>query len=95
MKTILNSLVLTFLLVVAPSQCFAMISIAPVSKEGAKEMGMKIQFTANGPNEVWVELEFKPEGKLKHFSHVELEIDEGDKSLVAYAALREIGRAHV
>jgi len=35
-----------------------------------------------------VELEFKPEGKLRSFSHVDLRISEGEKVLVS-AALRE------
>jgi hypothetical protein len=50
---------------------------------------MAIRTKANGPNDIWVELEFKPEGKFKDFSHVSLEIREGRKLLVGYAALRE------
>ena len=88
MKTILNILVLTFLLVAASSPCFADFSIEQVSRERAKALGMEIQAKANGPNAVWVELEFKPEGKLEDFSHVSLEIGEGEKSLVS-ASLRE------
>jgi len=38
---------------------------------------------------VWLELEFKPEGKLKEFTHVELKMTEGEKSFVFSAALRE------
>ena len=89
MKTILRISVLMFLLIAASSQCFALRSIGIVSKNDAKEMGMEIRATPAGPDAAWVELEFKPEGKLKHFRHVEMEINEGDKSLVAYAALRE------
>ena len=59
-----------------------------VTKQEAKEMGIEIQAKGNGP-QVWVELEFKAEGKLKDFQHVELEINEGKKLQVAYAALRE------
>jgi len=43
----------------------------------------------NGPNEAWVELEFKAEGELKDFRHVSLEVREGEKLLVGYAPLRE------
>ena len=43
----------------------------------------------NGPNEVWVELELKAEGQLKDFSHVSLEIREGEKFLLGYTALKE------
>jgi hypothetical protein len=50
---------------------------------------MEVRTKANGPNEVWVELEFKTEGKLKDFSHVELEIRDGEKFLLGYAPLRE------
>ncbi len=50
---------------------------------------MELRFIGNGPNEVWVELEFEPEGQLKDFSRVSLEIREGDKLSVGYAPLRE------
>ena len=82
LKTILNIPVLTFLLLVASSPCFALWSGGQVSKEQAKELGMEIQSKPNGTNAVWVELEFKPESKLKCFSHVDLRISDGDKSLV-------------
>ena len=87
-KTITNISVLTFLLVAASSPCFAAWSIGQVSKERAKELGMEIRSKANGTNAVWVELEFKTGGKLKSFSHVDLRISEGEKSLVI-ATLRE------
>ena len=77
------------LLVVATSPCFAMWSIGQVSKEQAKALGMEIRSKAAGPNVVWVELEFKPEGKLKDFSHVSLEIGEGEKSLVSASLLED------
>lgn len=89
MKTYLKLSVLTVLLMAASSQCFAMMSIGYVSKERAKELGMEIRAQANGPNEVWVELEFKTEGQLKNFSRVDLEIREGKKLLMGYAALKE------
>ena len=90
MKTILNISVLAFLLAVAPNPCFALWSIAPVSKERAKEFGVEIRSKANGPNGVWVELEFKTEGQLKdfnpdRFSRVELQITDGEKSLMTAA----------
>ncbi len=79
---------LVVVLGVAPD-CFALMGIAPVSKEQAKEMGIDVRLTDSGPKAFWVELEFKPEGKLKAYSHVSLEIREGDKLLVGYAALQE------
>ena len=89
MKAIFNLSILTFLLTAASSQCFAMMSIAHVPKERAKELGMEIRAKANGPNEVWVELEFKTVGPLKDFSHVSLEIRDEKKLLLGYTALRE------
>jgi hypothetical protein len=74
---------------IAPSRCFALMGIAQVSKEQAKEMGIEVRLTDSGPKDFWVELEFKPEGKLKDYSHVSLEIRDGDKLLVGYAALQE------
>ena len=85
MKTIFHISILAVLLGVAAGPCFAARSIGFVSKEQAKELGLEMRFTANGPNDVWVELVFKPEGKFKDFSHVELEV--GD--VVSYVPLRE------
>src|SRR5437763_1412291 len=67
----------------APGPCFALWEIAPVSKERAKELGMEVRATAAGPNDVRVELEFKPEGELKNFSRVDLRLGEGEKVVVA------------
>ena len=87
MKTAFNITVLAVVLV-APSPCFALWGIVPVSKERAKETGIEVRSTAAGPNQVRVEMEFKtegkfeefsPEGKFKDRSRVELRFDEGDK----------------
>jgi hypothetical protein len=88
MKTIFNISAVTVFFVVAPSPCFALWGIAPVSKERAKEMGMEVRSSAAGPNHVTVELEFKTEGELKNFSRVDLRIGEGDNPAVR-APLRE------
>lgn len=88
MKTILKTSVVAVLLAVAPSPCFALWEIAPVSRERAKELGMEVRSTAAGPDQVRVELEFKPEGKLKDFSSVDLRIGARDKPAVT-APLRE------
>jgi hypothetical protein len=87
MKTAFSIAVLAVLLV-APSPCFALGWILPVSKEEAKVMGMEVRSERAGPNDVRVELELKAEGGLKNFSGVDLWIGEGDKPLVA-APLRE------
>src|SRR5437773_7464905 len=88
MKTISHILVLAALLL-AVSSVFAMRSIGFISKKDAKELGMELRFKDNGTNEVWVELEFKTEGKFKDFSHVELEIRDAKKFLLGYAPLKE------
>ena len=79
MKTILNISVLVFLLAITPSQCFALREIMPLTKKEAKEMGIEVRAKPNGPGAVWLELEFKPEGKLKGFTHVELVMTDGEK----------------
>ena len=88
MKAILNISAVAVFLVVAPSPCFALWGIAPVSKEGAKELGMQVRSEPAGLNHVRVELEFKTEGKFKDFSRVDMRIGEGDNPPVT-AALRE------
>ena len=89
LKRLRNVLVLTFLLFAASSQCFALREIALLTKEQGKGMGIEVRAKAAGPDAVWLELEFKPEGELKQFSHVELKMIEGDKSFVVSAGLRE------
>src|SRR5262245_26207340 len=71
MKTASSTAVLAALLV-ASGPCFAAWDVEIVSKERAKELGLAIRATADGPNHVRVELEFKPEGELKRFSRVDL-----------------------
>ena len=97
MRTISNISAVAVFLVVAPSPCFALTMMVPVSKERAKELGMQVRTTATGPNHVMVQLEFKtegkfaefsPEGKFKDRSRVELRIGEGDNPPVT-APLRE------
>jgi hypothetical protein len=95
MKTAFSIAVLAILLV-APSPCFALWEIAPISNELAKKMGMEVRSERAGPNHVRVELEFKTEGELKifaegelkDFSRVELQIGGGDNPPVT-APLRE------
>jgi hypothetical protein len=89
MKTFLKLSVLAVLLVVAASPCLALMGLAPVSKERARELGMEVRILGNGPNEVWVELEFKPAGQLKEFDHVSLEISDHGKTLVGYTPLKD------
>ena len=80
----INISVLAVLLVVSAVPCHALISVAPVSKEQAKEMGMEIRLRANGADQIWVFLEFKAEGKLKDFSHVSMEIRDDGKLLLGW-----------
>lgn len=86
----LATILLLALLILGPSsRCFALMGISNVSKDEAKEMGMEVRVKSNGPNEAWVELEFKAAGKLKDFSHVSLEIRDGEKFLLGWTALKE------
>jgi hypothetical protein len=73
---------------VAASPCFALWGRMTLPKEEAKKMGMEVRSERAGPNQVRVELEFKTDGLSKNFSRVELQIGEGDKSLVT-APLKE------
>ena len=82
-------LVAATLHLLAPTASYGMRSVRIMTKEMAREMGLEVRATASGPNAAWVELELKPEGKLKNFSHVELEIRDGEKMLIAYSAMGE------
>ena len=65
----------------------ALRSIGPITKQDAVELGITVRATPSGPEAAWVTLEFIPKGKLKDYSHVELEIEDGGKPLIAYAVL--------
>ena len=84
MNTIFRISVSALLLVITTGTCLAARGITLVSKQQAKEWGIEIRATANGPKEVWVELQFKTEGKFKEFDRVELETSE-----VSYAPMKE------
>lgn len=84
MKSVINASVLALLFLVSALPCHALISVAKVSKEQAKEMGMEVRLKPSGPSHVWVFLEFEAKGKLKDFSHVSLEIRDGGKLLLGW-----------
>jgi|ERR1051325_2897504 hypothetical protein len=88
MKTLFNIAILTALLAIIPSPCFAMMEIEFISKERAKELGIELRATANGPNEAWIELEFKPE-KFNEYNCVYLDIQDGKKFLMGWTPLRD------
>lgn len=88
MKAILNISAVAGIIVVASTPCFALWQTTPVFEKEAKALGMHVRSEPAGSNHVKVELEFKPQGKLKNFSHVELRIGEGDNPPVT-APLRE------
>jgi hypothetical protein len=88
MKALLHLSVLTFLLALAASPCFAEMTIEHVSKERAKELGMEIRSNPAGPDAVRVVLEFQATGELKNFSRVDMGITEGGKLLLA-SSLKE------
>lgn len=88
MKAILAASAAILLLVTAPNRCFALWEIAEVTKAEAMKLGIEVRSTPAGPDDVRVELEFKTDGELKGFSHVDLRIGDGDNSLLT-AALKE------
>jgi hypothetical protein len=87
MKRVLH-LSAILLLISVTSRCMAEISVETLSKARAKELGIELRAQANGPKEAWIELEFRPEGQLKDFSHVNLEIRDGDQFLLGWTPLQ-------
>ena len=88
MKTILTLAAVAALTATVPGRCFALWQIAPVSPEEAKKLGMEVRSNAAGADSLRVELEFKPEGQLPGFSHVDLRVGGGNNPL-ATAPLKE------
>lgn len=94
MKSILHFFVFIAVLALAPQRALALRSIGILSAEQAKASGVEVRATPAGPDAAWLKLEFKTEGDLKNYvpersSNVELEIRDGGKSLLSYAALQE------
>ena len=87
MKTTIS---LTVLILAFCATCLAAISTRNVTKNEAKELGVELRAKPNGPNEAWIELEFKPEGKLAGFSHVSLEISDGEKFQLGWTPLKDV-----
>jgi hypothetical protein len=89
-KTTFRALLLTFLFLASSSRCLALREILVLNRNDASAMGIEVRTKAAGAGPVVrVELEFKPEGKLKQFTHVELNVTEGEKSLIFFGGLRE------
>lgn len=89
MKTTMKFILAICLLLITASLGFAMWPVVIVTKDDAKKtMDIQIRTDARGEDQVWVELEFKLEGKLKTCSRVQLAVWEGKKLLVD-ATLKE------
>lgn len=76
------------LLLLVPSQCFALWGLMPIPKERANDYGAEVHTTEAAANQVIVELTIKTDGLLKDFSRIELRIGEGDNPSVT-APLKE------
>ncbi len=89
MKTnrVLAALTTAFLFA-ASQPCHAMWFDLSATNEEIKEMGIKLRTEARGLDQAWVELEFKPEGKLKAFDRVTMEIKDKN-ALLTSATLKE------
>ena len=87
MISLLGIPIVAFLLLITATESHALMSIDEVSTERAKALGIDVRVKASGPKHVRVELEFKTEGELKHFSHVSMEIRDGKEMLVGYAPM--------
>lgn len=66
----------------------ALISVEKVSPERAAELGIQVRARPSGPNAAWIELELRPEGPLKLFQHVNMEIRDDDQLLVGWCPLK-------
>ncbi len=83
------SFVLMILFAIFHSQSFAMISVRTVTKEQAEELGIIVRAKPGGPKHAWIELEFKPAGKLEKFQCVNLEYTDGDELRLGWTPLKD------
>jgi hypothetical protein len=82
MKAVVSVAIVAIFFAIAPRPCFALWEIAPVDTEQAKKMGIEIRSIGAGPNDVRIEMEFKPEGELKNLDRVDLRLG-GDSGVTA------------
>lgn len=76
------------------NRSYAMESIAPVTYEEAKALGLTFRAqNAGGPNSVWLEVAFDLKGKLKDIKRVTLRSYDGDKLLVFTTLNNEADKA--
>jgi hypothetical protein len=83
MKCIRHAFIIAALLLVTSTPCWALWLISEPTKEQAAELGIEVWSKVMSTNQVGVWLELKPQGKLKDFDHVELEIVREGKTLVS------------
>lgn len=94
MPTRVVCIAVVILLTLAP-RAFALRSQGVLTAEEAKAAKLILRASPAGPDAKWVRLEFDVAGKLKDYSpersmsHVELEIRDGNTSLLSYAVLQE------
>jgi hypothetical protein len=77
MKTTLTLAAVAIFLITA-GRCFALWSVATVTKEEAKKLDMQVRSAPAGPKHVSVELDFPTDGELKGFSRVDMHLGQGD-----------------
>jgi hypothetical protein len=64
-------------------------SVGSITPAEAADVGLTVRATPSGPHAAWITVEFATRGKLKDYSHLELQIEEGGKPILAYAVLGE------
>lgn len=86
------SLALAFVFLAAVPLSFALISVGPLSKEKAKELGVTMNWRTNGDHGYMVWLEFTPDSPLREFTYVELQIsdEKGKHRLSAHLKPRKV-----
>lgn len=90
--TAVRLLTVLLLCLLFPLSSPALMSIGPLDRAAAKQWGIELRITENGPENAWVELTFEPSGKLEHFAHVSMELEDGGKLLLGYTPLKDYKR---
>lgn len=87
MKSSFTLVVLIACLFADTSPCLALMEIADVSPQRAKELGVTLRSRPNGDAGVAVWIEFRAAGVLKNFTRVELRMTSGGKHLMSASLL--------
>ena len=85
LRAVFTPLALLLALCLLPARCLAEYLVADVSREQAKELGIRVRTHPSANQDLQVEVEFRAAGRMKEFRWADLELAHDGKRLVTAA----------